>query len=76
MSGKDANHVSPTPSHTPQHQDHSSHEILGTPDRVKFNDETTSYTSSGHWTSILDGVRLFLCDCIPSAEHAIDFGIA
>ncbi|EMD68433.1 hypothetical protein COCSADRAFT_178261 [Bipolaris sorokiniana ND90Pr] len=72
MSGKDANHVSPTPSHTPQHQDHSSHEILGTPDRVKFNDETTSYTSSGHWTSILDGISELRehLDQIPTSSDA------
>lgn len=56
MSGKDANHVSPTPSHMSQHQDQNSHEIPETPDRVKFNNETTSYTNSEHWTSILDGI--------------------
>lgn len=76
MSGKDATHASPTPSHTQQQHDYSSHEIPGTPDRVKFNDETTSYTNSEHWTSILDGVRIFLCDRIPFAEHVPDFGIA
>jgi len=31
-------------------------EIPGTPDRVKISDDTTTYTNSGHWTSILDGV--------------------
>jgi hypothetical protein len=34
----------------------------GTPDqdRVKFGNDTTTYTNSGHWTSILDGVSDFL----------------
>ena len=31
-------------------------EIPGTPDRVKLDTDATSYTNSGHWTSILDGV--------------------
>lgn len=31
-------------------------EIPGTPDRVKLDSDATSYTNSGHWTSILDGV--------------------
>lgn len=31
-------------------------EIPGTPDRVKVENDTTSYTSSSHWTSILDGI--------------------
>ena len=31
-------------------------EIPDTPDRVKLEDDTTSYTNSSHWTSILDGV--------------------
>jgi hypothetical protein len=31
-------------------------EIPGTPDRVKISNDTTTYTNSGHWTSILDGV--------------------
>jgi hypothetical protein len=33
-------------------------EVPGTPDRVKFSNDTTTYTNSGHWTSILDGVSL------------------
>lgn len=31
-------------------------EVAGTPDQVKLADDATSYASSGHWTSILDGV--------------------
>ncbi|KAF2185483.1 hypothetical protein K469DRAFT_665085 [Zopfia rhizophila CBS 207.26] len=31
-------------------------EIPGTPDRVKLENDATSYTSSGHWSSILDGI--------------------
>jgi hypothetical protein len=31
-------------------------EIPGTPDRVKLENDATSYTNSGHWTSILDGI--------------------
>ncbi|EUC41104.1 hypothetical protein COCMIDRAFT_107095 [Bipolaris oryzae ATCC 44560] len=72
MSGKDANHVSPTPSHTQQQQDHSSHEVPGTPDRVKINDETTSYTNSDHWTTILDGISELRehLDQIPTSSDA------
>jgi hypothetical protein len=33
-------------------------EIPGTPDRVKISNDTTTYTNSGHWTSILDGVSI------------------
>ncbi|EUC31908.1 hypothetical protein COCCADRAFT_6284 [Bipolaris zeicola 26-R-13] len=72
MSGKDATHASPTPSHTQQQHDYSSHEIPGTPDRVKFNDETTSYTNSEHWTSILDGISELRehLDHIPTSSDA------
>lgn len=31
-------------------------DIPGTPDRVRFSGDTTSYANSAHWTSILDGV--------------------
>lgn len=34
-------------------------EIPGTPDQVKLSKDTTTYTNSGHWTSILDGVSSF-----------------
>ncbi|CBX92038.1 hypothetical protein LEMA_P047440.1 [Plenodomus lingam JN3] len=44
-------------SSTPLHANASLHaEVPGTPDRVKFDHDATSYTNSGHWTSILDGV--------------------
>lgn len=58
MSGKDSELDGPAPStwsHLEHHSDDNA-ESLGTPDRVKFNGDTTSYTNSGHWTSILDGV--------------------
>lgn len=32
-------------------------EVPGTPDRVKISNDTMTYTNSGHWTSILDGVK-------------------
>ena len=60
MSSKDVDHESPALS-AMSHVDHYSDdnaEIPGTPDRVKFNGDTTSYTNSGHWTSVLDGVSL------------------
>jgi hypothetical protein len=31
-------------------------EITDIPDRVKLENNNTSYTNSSHWTSILDGV--------------------
>lgn len=31
-------------------------EVPGTPDRVKLEDDATSYTNPSHWTSILDGI--------------------
>ena len=44
-------------SHLESHSDSSDEaEIPDTLDRVKFGKDTTSYASSGHWTSILDGV--------------------
>jgi hypothetical protein len=33
-------------------------DVPGTPDRVKLETNETSYTNSGHWTSILDGVSM------------------
>jgi hypothetical protein len=40
-----------------QHQNGDNNpELPTTPDRVKLSGDTTSYTNSGHWTSILDGV--------------------
>ncbi|EFQ85942.1 hypothetical protein PTT_18965 [Pyrenophora teres f. teres 0-1] len=59
MSGNDIHHTSPAASTISQYQyrndDHDA-EIPGTPDRVKFQGETTTYSNSGHWTSILDGI--------------------
>lgn len=62
MSGKDVDQPSPSVS-IMSHMDQfhgDTEEIPGTPDRVKLGDDTTSYTNSGHWTSILDGVRVLL----------------
>jgi hypothetical protein len=41
-----------------QHSGDDKPELAATPDRVKFGRDTTTYTNSGHWTSILDGVSL------------------
>ena len=38
------------------HSDEDKPESPNTPDRVKLSEDTTTYTNSGHWTSILDGV--------------------
>jgi hypothetical protein len=58
-------------------------EIPGTPDRadrVKFSNNTTTYTNSGHWTSILDGVSLpnfcTLNHHIPPVFAPLSIGIA
>jgi hypothetical protein len=59
MSGKDAGQASPAGSHSQQHHNDSTHEMVGTSDRVKISGETTSYTNGDHWMGILDGVRLF-----------------
>jgi hypothetical protein len=59
MGGSGNEYASPAPSNlaqTPLHNDDSNADIPGTPDRVKISGDTTSYTNSGHWTSILDGV--------------------
>jgi hypothetical protein len=59
MSGKDVGHGSPAAraiSHLQQLNDENDAEIPNTPDRVRFDGDTTSYTNSAHWTSILDGV--------------------
>lgn len=67
MSGKDVEHDSPaTPALSQlQHLQHlhedNDTEIPSTPDRVRFTDDTTSYTNSAHWTSILDGVSWSQC---------------
>lgn len=59
MSGKDIGQSSPaTPalSHLQHLHEDNDIEIPNTPDRVRFTGDTTSYTNSAHWTSILDGV--------------------
>ena len=76
MSSKNVPEVSPAASYTPQHQDDGHYEIPGTPDRVKFNGETTSYTNSDHWTSILDGVRPSSFNLVSSAQQTPDLRIA
>lgn len=48
----------PVPSYTPTlSEDTIDPDIPGAADRVKLDNEETSYTDPGHWTSILDGVR-------------------
>ncbi|OAL47179.1 hypothetical protein IQ07DRAFT_602601 [Pyrenochaeta sp. DS3sAY3a] len=59
MSGREVDQPSPSVSimsHMDQFHGDTEKEIPGTPDRVKLSDDTTSYTNSGHWTSILDGI--------------------
>jgi hypothetical protein len=48
----------PQTSQIDQHNEDDRPELVATPDRVKFGRDTTTYTNSGHWTSILDGVSL------------------
>jgi hypothetical protein len=58
MGSKDTDNPSPTLS-SAIHPDHHSDDEKpnpGTPDRVNLGNDTTTYTNSGHWTSILDGV--------------------
>ncbi|KAF1921750.1 fungal-specific transcription factor domain-containing protein [Ampelomyces quisqualis] len=49
-------------------------EVPDTPDRVKFSNDTTTYTNSSHWTSILDGISELKehLDHIPTSAHAQD----
>lgn len=59
MGGKDADQTSPVPSsfsHSEPQSDSNNNKIPGTPDRVILSEDTTRYTNSGHWMSILDGV--------------------
>lgn len=59
MGVKDVNYGSPiTPAmpHLRHPSEDNDAEILTTPDRVRFTGDTTSYTNSAHWASILDGV--------------------
>lgn len=62
MSEKEANHGTATPPAMPSFQqfgEDKDAEITNAPDRVRFNGDTTSYTNSAHWASILDGVCHF-----------------
>lgn len=62
MSGKEASHDSPAMPTTAQPwqlNEGNDSEIPNTLDRVRFTGDTTSYTNSAHWTSILDGVSQF-----------------
>ncbi|KAJ4365100.1 hypothetical protein N0V83_008718 [Neocucurbitaria cava] len=75
MGGKetDAGSTLSTMSHLEQSSGDNS-EIPSTPDRVKFSGDTTSYTNSGHWTSILDGISELKehLDQIPTSASARD----
>jgi len=59
MSGKDANPTLSTVSHLPHLNNDNGADVPGTPDRMRFTGDTTSYASSAHWTSILDGVSRY-----------------
>lgn len=77
MSGKDDRHSSPsTPAvaHLQHLHDENGTEIPDTPDRVRFTDDTTSYTNSAHWISILDGISELRehLDDIPTTAHSRD----
>jgi hypothetical protein len=59
MGSKETENYSPGPTpvaHPDRCTDENKPEVPSTPDRVKINNDTTTYTNSGHWTSILDGV--------------------
>lgn len=58
MSGKDANPTLSTVSHLPHLNNDNGADVPGTPDRMRFTGDTTSYASGAHWTSILDGVSV------------------
>lgn len=36
--------------------DETNPDVVSTPDRVKLEDDATTYSNSGHWTSILDSI--------------------
>ncbi|KAF1928492.1 uncharacterized protein M421DRAFT_147752 [Didymella exigua CBS 183.55] len=75
MGSKEVNHGTPTTPAMPhlQHFDEDA-EIPNMPDRVRFTGDTTSYTNSAHWASILDGISELRehLDEIPSTAHARD----
>ncbi|KAH8701495.1 fungal-specific transcription factor domain-containing protein [Phaeosphaeriaceae sp. PMI808] len=56
------------------HSDDEKSQITGAPNRVKLSRDTTSYTNSSHWTSILDGISELKdhLDQIPTSAHAQD----
>lgn len=59
MANRDIEQQSPGPSllsHAEVPVEEEVSEIPGTPDQVKLSQDTTTYTNSGHWSSILDGV--------------------
>ncbi|KAJ4324418.1 hypothetical protein N0V94_001316 [Neodidymelliopsis sp. IMI 364377] len=75
MSGKEVNHGGPATlamSHLQQLNDGNDAEIPSTPDRVRFDGDTTSYTNSAHWTSILDGISELRehLDEMPTTAHS------
>ncbi|KAF2833531.1 hypothetical protein CC86DRAFT_277719 [Ophiobolus disseminans] len=77
MGSKDIEQASPNPSlmlHLDSHSDEDRSDIPGTPDRVKLSNDTTTYTNSGHWTSILDGISELKThlDQIPTSAYAED----
>ncbi|XPS77820.1 hypothetical protein M3J09_009846 [Ascochyta lentis] len=77
MSGKEVGHGSPATLVIPHLQhlsEENSAELPSTPDRVHFNGDTTSYTNSAHWTSILDGISELRehLDHIPTTAHSRD----
>ncbi|EOA92133.1 uncharacterized protein SETTUDRAFT_134212 [Exserohilum turcica Et28A] len=76
MSGKDANHLSPNGGLMDRQYEDGNSDIPRTPDRVKFSSETTSYSNSDHWTSILDGISELRehLDHAPSSLEAKDEG--
>ncbi|KAJ8117619.1 hypothetical protein OPT61_g1221 [Boeremia exigua] len=75
MSGKDHSHgasATPAAAHLSHLDTDNDTEVPSTPDRVRFTGDTTSYTNSAHWTSILDGISELRehLDNIPSTAHS------
>jgi hypothetical protein len=60
MGSKDVEQTSPAFSSSvhPEYYSDDDKPDPGTPDRVNLSSDTTTYTNSGHWTSILDGVSI------------------
>ncbi|KAF3007741.1 hypothetical protein E8E13_009945 [Curvularia kusanoi] len=74
MGGKDASPTIPSVSHLSHLEHDNDVDIPGTPDRVRFTGDTTSYANSAHWTSILDGISELRdhLDEIPTTAHSRD----